>query len=54
MHSIHAILLSLIVLIQAFQPRDLSFEWTAIGDSYASGVGSTNYVEGLRCLRYGA
>ncbi|KAI9674953.1 MAG: hypothetical protein M1817_001359 [Caeruleum heppii] len=28
------------------------FEWTAMGDSYASGVGSTNYVDGRRCLRY--
>ena len=28
------------------------FEWTALGDSYASGVGSTNYVDGRRCLRY--
>lgn len=28
------------------------FEWTSLGDSYASGVGSTNYVGGQRCLRY--
>ncbi|KAI9669874.1 MAG: hypothetical protein M1831_006909 [Alyxoria varia] len=28
------------------------FEWTALGDSYASGVGSSEYVEGKRCLRY--
>lgn len=28
------------------------FEWTALGDSYASGVGSTDYVDGRRCLRY--
>ncbi|KAH8688824.1 SGNH hydrolase-type esterase domain-containing protein [Talaromyces proteolyticus] len=28
------------------------FEWTALGDSYASGVGSGNYVDGRRCLRY--
>lgn len=35
-------------------PRDpqTKFEWTALGDSYASGVGSTNYVDGRRCLRY--
>ena len=31
---------------------DKKFEWTALGDSYASGVGSTNYVDGRRCLRY--
>ena len=30
----------------------LPFEWTALGDSYASGVGSTNYVDGSRCPRY--
>ena len=28
------------------------FEWTAIGDSYASGVGTVKYVDGRRCLRY--
>ena len=28
------------------------FEWTALGDSYASGVGTVNYVDGGRCLRY--
>lgn len=28
------------------------FEWTSLGDSYASGVGSTHYVDGKRCLRY--
>ena len=28
------------------------FEWTALGDSYASGVGTVNYVDGRRCLRY--
>lgn len=27
-------------------------EWTALGDSYASGVGTTDYQEGRRCLRY--
>lgn len=33
--------------------RDVGeFEWTSLGDSYASGVGSTNYVDGRRCLRY--
>lgn len=32
--------------------RSPSFEWTAWGDSYASGVGSGNYVNGRRCLRY--
>lgn len=34
-------------------PRsDKKFEWTALGDSYAAGVGSTKYVDGRRCLRY--
>ena len=32
--------------------EDKKFEWTALGDSYASGVGSLNYVDGGRCLRY--
>lgn len=31
---------------------DKKFEWTALGDSYASGVGSTDLVDGRRCLRY--
>ena len=33
-----------------FEPKGL--EWTALGDSYASGVGSTTYLQGRRCLRY--
>lgn len=36
----------------AIKPRADQLEWTAIGDSYASGVGSTDYVDGRRCLRY--
>ena len=32
--------------------EDNKFEWTALGDSYASGVGSTKYIDGRRCLRY--
>lgn len=32
--------------------RSPSFEWTAWGDSYASGVGAGKYVDGRRCLRY--
>lgn len=28
------------------------YEWTAWGDSYASGVGSGAYIDGRRCLRY--
>ena len=27
-------------------------EWTALGDSYAAGLGTSDYVDGLRCLRY--
>lgn len=34
------------------QERAPSFEWTAWGDSYASGVGAGNYIDGRRCLRY--
>jgi hypothetical protein len=29
-----------------------NFEWTALGDSYASGVGAGDYINGRRCLRY--
>ncbi len=32
--------------------QNKKFEWTALGDSYAAGVGTTNYVDGRRCLRY--
>ncbi|GAM39469.1 esterase family protein [Talaromyces pinophilus] len=34
------------------QERAPTFEWTAWGDSYASGVGSGSYTYGRRCLRY--
>jgi hypothetical protein len=34
------------------QARAPSFEWTAWGDSYASGVGTGKYIDGRRCLRY--
>jgi hypothetical protein len=44
---------------EQFNPRDdfletrsPSFEWTAWGDSYASGVGAGRYLGGRRCLRY--
>lgn len=44
---------------EPFNPRDdflrtrsPSFEWTALGDSYASGVGAGRYLDGRRCLRY--
>lgn len=49
-----ALLTSLIAGINslAIQPRADTLEWTALGDSYASGVGSTDYVDGRRCLRY--
>ena len=33
-------------------PDGKSFWWTALGDSYASGVGADNYIGGQRCLRY--
>lgn len=32
--------------------RDGPLEWAALGDSYASGVGSERYIDGRRCLRY--
>lgn len=31
---------------------DPSFEWTALGDSYASGVGSGDLIEIGQCLRF--
>ncbi|KAI9826472.1 MAG: hypothetical protein M1819_007365 [Sarea resinae] len=34
------------------QERAPSFEWTAWGDSYASGVGTGQYIDGRQCLRY--
>jgi hypothetical protein len=33
-------------------PDGKDFWWTALGDSYASGVGSGAYTDGRRCLRY--
>lgn len=36
----------------AIRGDENEFEWTALGDSYASGVGTFNYVDGRRCLRY--
>ena len=40
-------------VIESFlRKRSPSFEWTAWGDSYASGVGSGNYINGRRCLRF--
>lgn len=33
-------------------PDKPSLEWTALGDSYASGVGTTKYQGGMRCLRF--
>ena len=33
-------------------PNGYNFWWTALGDSYASGVGSGTYTGGQRCLRY--
>ena len=35
-----------------FQHRAPAFEWTAWGDSHASGVGTGDYIDGRRCLRY--
>jgi hypothetical protein len=40
------------VAVGPLQKRDVTLKWTAMGDSYASGVGSTDYLEGGRCLRY--
>ena len=39
-------------MISPGDPRKPDLEWTALGDSYAAGVGSSKYQEGLRCLRY--
>ena len=33
-------------------PDGFDFWWAALGDSYASGVGSGAYTGGRRCLRY--
>lgn len=38
--------------IKSLLKRD-TFEWTALGDSYSSGVGAGNYLaDAYRCLRY--
>ncbi|TGO09784.1 hypothetical protein BTUL_0154g00070 [Botrytis tulipae] len=34
------------------EKRTTPFEWTAWGDSYASGVGTGDYLDGRRCLRH--
>lgn len=48
-----SILQSAIASPTSLVPREnQNFEWTALGDSYASGVGSTTYKDGGRCLRY--
>ena len=48
-----SILQSAIASPASFVPKEAKkFEWTALGDSYASGVGSTTYKDGRRCLRY--
>lgn len=41
-----------LVLVAVSRVLAKPFEWTALGDSYASGVGSLTYVDGKRCLRY--
>ena len=41
-----------IPLVLADLPDGVSFWWTALGDSYASGVGAGAYTGGNRCLRY--
>ena len=38
--------------VSAPLPGRADLEWTAWGDSYASGVGSGKYTGGRRCLRY--
>ena len=43
---------SLVSHVLAANPDGIDFWWTALGDSYASGVGSTTYIDGKRCLRY--
>ncbi|KAL9123848.1 MAG: hypothetical protein Q9217_006763 [Psora testacea] len=46
------LLLALLQGALADLPEGKKFWWTALGDSYASGVGSLNYIGGQRCLRY--
>lgn len=45
-------LLSSLPLVLSGNPDGIDFWWTALGDSYASGVGSGTYLGGQRCLRY--
>jgi hypothetical protein len=42
----------LLILISLSGVLSQTFEWTALGDSYSSGVGAGDYVDGRRCLRY--
>ena len=46
------VLLSFLPLASAGLPDGINFWWTALGDSYASGVGAGAYTGGRRCLRY--
>ena len=46
------LLLSFVSLGLTGIPDGYTFWWTALGDSYASGVGSEKYIDGRRCLRY--
>ena len=45
-------LLPLVPFALADLPPGKNFWWTALGDSYASGVGADYYIGGQRCLRY--
>ena len=49
---LHLILFLCLPLAWAGIPDGYDFWWTALGDSYASGVGSGTYTGGRRCLRY--
>ena len=55
MRALYPILLTLYLQsASAGRPNGIDFWWTALGDSYASGVGSGTYLGGRRCLRYDA
>jgi hypothetical protein len=51
--SIHPPFSNKVEAIRQLLGRDTPFEWTAFGDSYASGAGAGDYIpNSYRCLRY--